>query len=333
MSNDVLNWAKRVTAGGQTRKAVLLLLADYADEKGRAWPSQGTLAETLEMSERTVRTAIKELVEAGIISRKARWRDDGTRGTDILKFDMDAVNRNELPVINQPANGAETTGKSRQINRQMAPTLPAAPAANPSQGEPPQGNHQSNSSEANASGTAEAEPIAMPLRDRLWLEGPAALVSIGASDKPSRQMIGRWLRDNDGDAGRVLWAIEEAVTHGTGDPIPYVTRLLAERRPGNVTSFSAYPAGRSRSAKDDNIAAAMAEFTGGGRQRSGCEPRDDGWRRPDEASSDATGAYDADPGATRATGRDDRHRLACLRSPEPRCAVGASEGGDLSAGA
>lgn len=293
MSNDVLNWAKRVTAGGQTRKAVLLLLADYADEKGRAWPSQGTLAETLEMSERTVRTAIKELVEAGIIGRKARWRDDGTRGTDILKFDMDAVNRNELPVIDQPANGAETTGKSRQINRQMAPTLPAAPAANPSQGEPPQGNHQSNSSEANASGTADAEPIAMPLRDRLWLEGPTALVSIGAADKPSRQMIGRWLRDHDGDAGRVLWAIEEAVANGTGDPIPYVTRLLSDRRADHAQSTGPNPSRFGGGTKFDHVGAGLALGTDAFCQRPGFGSYHDGGRQDHQADADDAGASDA----------------------------------------
>lgn len=235
MSNDVLNWAKRITVGGQTRKAVLLLLADHADDKGRAWPSQGTVAAILEMSERTVRGAIKDLTDAGIIARKPRWRDDGTRGTDILRFDMDLVNRNELPVINQPANGAKSTGKRCQINRQMPPSLPAPVAGNTSQGEPPVGNpHKQNSSEAIASGSAGAAPLALSLKDRLWMDGPLAMEALGETNTKSRQMIGRWLRQTNGDAGRVLWAIEEAVRAGSGDPIAYVSRILAES-PGGAS--------------------------------------------------------------------------------------------------
>lgn len=235
MSNDVLNWAKRITVGGQTRKAVLLLLADHADDKGRAWPSQSTVATILEMSERTVRGAIKDLTEAGILVRKARWRDDGTRGTDILKFDMDLVNRNELLVINQPANGAKSTGKSCQTYRKLVPTLPAAAAGNTSQGEPPVGNpHKQNSSEAIASGTASAAPHALSIKDRLWMDGPLAMQGLGEDGNKSRKMIGRWLRQTSSDAGRVLWAIEEAVRAGSGDPIAYVSRILAES-PGGAS--------------------------------------------------------------------------------------------------
>ncbi|MFB0491970.1 pyocin large subunit-like protein [Methylobacterium sp. OAE515] len=154
MSNDVLNWAKKVTVGGQTRKAVFLILADHADDKGRAWPAQETIADTLEMSVRTVRSAIAELCEAGLLTRKKRWRPDGTRATDILKFDMDLVNRQELPVKpEQPANERRITGKSRQTHRQMAPEQPAGAAGNPSLEEPSEGNHhKQNSSEATASG-------------------------------------------------------------------------------------------------------------------------------------------------------------------------------------
>lgn len=229
MSNDVLNWAKRVVAGGQTRKAVLLILADFADPLGRAWPSQETIATTLEMSERTVRTAIKELVEAGIISRKTRWRPDGTRGTDVLKFDMDLVNRQEMPANgNQPANGAKTTGKSCKTNRQMAPEQPAPAAANLLQGEPPEGIPQKlNGSEANASGVPAiaVSPVDMSDEDQLWFEGRSLLMETGMPHKQAGSMIGRWIGRYRSHV-RILEAIRQARAAGTQDALPLVVAIL-----------------------------------------------------------------------------------------------------------
>lgn len=250
MANDVLNWAKKVTVGGQTRKSVFLLLADHADDKGRAWPSQETLAEVLEMSERTVRTAIKELVDSGLLTRKARWRPDGTRGTDILRFDMDMVNRQEMPVkAEQPANERKSTGKSRQINRQMAPNQPAGDAGlEPSQGEPPEGNpHKQNGSEANASGqTAIAVlPDEMPIIDRCWIEGKALLAEMGQPPKTSGTLIGGWVKRYREHA-RILDAMRIARDAGTQDPIPMIVAILegpdgrarASPKPGRRGAFT-----------------------------------------------------------------------------------------------
>jgi hypothetical protein len=227
MSNEVLNWAKRVVVGGQTRKAVFLLLADYADDKGRAWPSQETVAETLEMSERTVRSAIAALVEDGLLSRKPRWRPDGTRGTDILKFDMDLVNRQEIPVNGeQPANDSRTTGKSRRNNRQMPPNQPAGDAGLEPSLEPSL-DPSLNVSEATASGrpAIAAQPVDLSDKDRLWAEGRPSLMECGLSHKQAGDMIGRWLGTYR-DPVAILAAIWAARSEGTQSPIGYVVAVL-----------------------------------------------------------------------------------------------------------
>ncbi len=229
MSNEVLNWAKRVVVGGQTRKAVFILLADYADDKGRAWPAQETIAETLEMSVRTVRSAISELCEAGLLSRKKRWRPDGTRATDILRFDMELVKRHEMPVIaNQPANERQTTGKSRQNNRQMASNQPAPAAGNPSLGDPSEGTPQKqNGSEANASGlTAEVLPFQdLSDKDRLWAEGRSLLMECGLTHRQAGDMIGRWVAMYR-DTVAILDAIRRARVEGSQSPIGFVVAIL-----------------------------------------------------------------------------------------------------------
>lgn len=82
MSVKALTWAKATTTGSASRKLVLLVLADYADEAWSCWPSQATIAEETELSVRQVRRILADLEEAGIVRREQRRRDDGYRTSD-----------------------------------------------------------------------------------------------------------------------------------------------------------------------------------------------------------------------------------------------------------
>lgn len=53
-----------------SQKIVLLALADCANDEGGCWPSMATLAKKCSKGERTVQGVIKQLVEAGHLSRK-----------------------------------------------------------------------------------------------------------------------------------------------------------------------------------------------------------------------------------------------------------------------
>jgi len=82
MSVTATAWAKKQKTGSATLKAVLLAVADYADENGCAWPSQKRLAEDTELSARSVRDALAGLESKGLIRREMRMRDDGSRASD-----------------------------------------------------------------------------------------------------------------------------------------------------------------------------------------------------------------------------------------------------------
>lgn len=72
-------------------KAVILALACYADPKGRAFPSQATLAFDTGLCERTVRTALASLESLGWIVRERRNKRDGSRSSDLITIqDADA---------------------------------------------------------------------------------------------------------------------------------------------------------------------------------------------------------------------------------------------------
>lgn len=128
MSIAAVAWAKTQRTGSPTLKAVLMAVADYADEKGRAWPSQVRIAEDTELSERAVRNALAELVERGLISRESRHRPDGSRSSDIITMKLPSEgNRHDVPGVGQqvpgvghdvPGGGAPRAGHELPLNHQ-----------------------------------------------------------------------------------------------------------------------------------------------------------------------------------------------------------------------
>ena len=68
VSLDAITWAYRTEVGSPTRKAVLLVLANYADEDDSAYPSANRIAKMTELSNSTVRKALDELQEMGVIA-------------------------------------------------------------------------------------------------------------------------------------------------------------------------------------------------------------------------------------------------------------------------
>lgn len=121
MSVEALSWAKRTTAGGANRKAVLMVLADYADEDGSCYPGQERIAAESEVSVRTVRRILAEFEERGLIVRKARGVPGGGRTSDRIYLVMgaggNAASLSPLPPIpatdaTKPASGDTETGQS-----------------------------------------------------------------------------------------------------------------------------------------------------------------------------------------------------------------------------
>ena len=70
MSNIALSWAFKCHVGNASAKSVLVYLADRADDDGTAaYPKIATIVNVTELSERTVRGALKTLQERGFIRR------------------------------------------------------------------------------------------------------------------------------------------------------------------------------------------------------------------------------------------------------------------------
>lgn len=84
MSYQALAWARSVKTGSVATKAVLMAVANYADEEGTCFPSQAQLAEDTELSRRTIVRCLDVLEQAGLLSRSRRHRADGSRKSDLI---------------------------------------------------------------------------------------------------------------------------------------------------------------------------------------------------------------------------------------------------------
>ncbi|WP_349998116.1 helix-turn-helix domain-containing protein [Stenotrophomonas lacuserhaii] len=74
-----------------TQKAVLISLADQANDDGVCWPAIGTIAKRCCMSERAVRTAMDHLEAVGLLSRERRFNSSNVYSVTPAKFDASAV--------------------------------------------------------------------------------------------------------------------------------------------------------------------------------------------------------------------------------------------------
>lgn len=143
MSNKALTWAFAQSTGNPGRKAVLIALADMADEKHSCWPEQETLAAMTDQSPRSVRAHLAELERLELISRTHRYRD-GKRTSDRYTLPVSVLASVHKPTAlpanlassqpadpagstpSLPAESVATTGKSRQVtqrNPQETPTV------------------------------------------------------------------------------------------------------------------------------------------------------------------------------------------------------------------
>lgn len=86
MSAKVTIWAWAQPVPSSTVRLVLLGMADICRESGKVWASQAYIAKKVQMSLRTVRDAIKNLADLGLIRVEAR-----PGKTELITFNLTAV--------------------------------------------------------------------------------------------------------------------------------------------------------------------------------------------------------------------------------------------------
>lgn len=128
MSTIIMSQCWPLQSLSVTQKAVLISLADQANDDGVCWPAIGTIAKRCCMSERAVRTAMDHLEAVGLLSRERRFNSSNVYSVTPSKFDASAAGtkakrKAKKPVAAPGAGGAADAGDA-----------PDAPGAAPDAG-------------------------------------------------------------------------------------------------------------------------------------------------------------------------------------------------------
>lgn len=124
-------WAAEQTTGSPTRKAVLLALANDANTKtGLCCPDIPTISYSTELSEKTVKRALVDLVAAGFISRTRKRRDDGTLSRYFYTFSQGTLTTSPGDSVSSD-QGSESPHKNQEQSSNQE-TFEAAPRRAPS---------------------------------------------------------------------------------------------------------------------------------------------------------------------------------------------------------
>lgn len=219
MSVQALSCAIAVRGVSASEKLLLLVLANYADDKMTCWPSHKKMAAEACLTERTILSLLKSLEAKRFISRKERFRHDGSRTTDAITLHFSGE------VISPPGEsdntgvGKSTTGGGAQIS----PLTTFEPSEEPSLTLVSVSNETAEPASLYATPDAEA-----------WGEGVVVLVAeANMPPQAARKFIGGLLSQYRLEPRDLLPAIASCKATSTPDPKALMVghcKAIARRR-------------------------------------------------------------------------------------------------------
>ncbi len=140
MSVTAITWASRIPDIGPTEKFVLVALADYVyKEEVVCFPSVATLERWTNLSNRTIRVAIKRLAEQKLLTVLPRRRENGSFTSSLYRLSLPAA----LPAVGcsrrwqeLPEAQIQTEASGSSCRRQKVSRTQIQPAAAPADPEP-----------------------------------------------------------------------------------------------------------------------------------------------------------------------------------------------------
>lgn len=136
MSVQAMALAWKLQTGSATMKAVLVAVANYADEEGVCWPSQEQLSADTELSRHTIMRAMDALEELGLLSRERRHRGDGSRTSDLIMLDLSSMEQRsaeqrsnqQRSTVQQPKSHGATARTTIEPSKVSIPRVSEPPS-------------------------------------------------------------------------------------------------------------------------------------------------------------------------------------------------------------
>ena len=88
MSIEAMNWAYQQKVGRPTAKAILISLANQANQDGQCWPSIDYTAKRVEVTSRSVIANLKYLADKDFLKKQIRAGDGGGRKSNFYTLNM-----------------------------------------------------------------------------------------------------------------------------------------------------------------------------------------------------------------------------------------------------
>ena len=157
MSLWAQRWAYEQEAKNCGERFVLVALADFADIEGICFPGQETIADMTCLDVRTVSRHLAKWRARGIIRRRARFRADGTRTSDIyqlcapsdrLRPPDEMVRSKEFAASSGPPDKTSTNQDGRRLNSAEPPDQNCTTSADKLSGDPSDPIHQGSTRES-----------------------------------------------------------------------------------------------------------------------------------------------------------------------------------------
>ena len=63
-----------------------MYLEDRANKDGKCWPAIKTIARELNLSPSTVKRALNDLCQAGLLTKETRWRENGGLTSNLYRL-------------------------------------------------------------------------------------------------------------------------------------------------------------------------------------------------------------------------------------------------------
>lgn len=127
MSHAASQWAKTVITGGTTNKAILMVLADYANHSHEAWPSFERVAKEAECSVSTVKRAVADMEARGLLTRQRRRQPDGKLGCYVLVLNVKPqvkMTAGQKPELNLTSGQSDLRSNTTETRAQIELTEP-----------------------------------------------------------------------------------------------------------------------------------------------------------------------------------------------------------------
>lgn len=223
---------------------VLYALADFADDRGEAWPSHKTITEWTGYARATVVEALASLEAEGLITAKQRRRDDGGMTSKVYRIEPNPPVREPDTPVRQPDSPLSAT-RTPPVRE---PDHPITPAGHPPVREPdtknhhiePPGNPQENPQQQSTGLATRPKTPTAPDADtflRVWNAERGPLPAARSLNPTRRTAIARLKREHGDEALEAFTAAVRCVSNNDF----YIREqhgLDALLRPGKVQQWA-----------------------------------------------------------------------------------------------